>query len=113
MTTKDLSEEGKWLLELMSFRAANSVFNITDENNSFSFSIPGCWRILNFFDKLRERVFDKLENLLKLRSQNDFQLHIEEVLKKGVKIKLKSKQFSVSDFDTSKKETLQELKRGN
>ena len=39
----NLSEEGKWLLGATSFEATNSVFNITNENNSFSITIPGHW----------------------------------------------------------------------
>ena len=38
---KRLSEEGKWLLAVVSFEANNFVFNKTDENNSFSITIPG------------------------------------------------------------------------
>ena len=37
----NLIEEGKWLLAVTSFECTNSVFNITDENNSFSIIIPG------------------------------------------------------------------------
>ena len=36
----NLVEEGKWLLAVTSLEAPNSVFNITDENNSFSIAIP-------------------------------------------------------------------------
>ena len=39
----NLVEEGQWLLAVTSFEAMNSVFNITDENNSFSISTPGHW----------------------------------------------------------------------
>ena len=39
----NLVEEGKWLLALSSFECINSVFNITDEINSFSIIIPGHW----------------------------------------------------------------------
>ena len=38
---KSLSEEGKWLLAATIFETTNSVFNVTDENNSFSITIPG------------------------------------------------------------------------
>ena len=38
---KKLSEQDKCLLSVSSFEATHSVFNITDENNSFSISIPG------------------------------------------------------------------------
>ena len=36
--SKNLVEKGKWLLEVTSFECTNSVFNITNENNSFSIS---------------------------------------------------------------------------
>ena len=36
-----LVEEGKWLLGVSSLECTNSVFNITNENNSFSTIIPG------------------------------------------------------------------------
>ena len=39
-----LVEEGKWLLGVTSFECTNSVFNITNENNSFSITIPGHWQ---------------------------------------------------------------------
>ena len=39
-----LVEEGKWLLAVSSFECTNSVFNITNENNSFSITIPGHWK---------------------------------------------------------------------
>ena len=39
--TINLVEEGKWLLAVSSFESANYVFIITDENNSFSITIPG------------------------------------------------------------------------
>ena len=38
-----LIEEDKWLLAVSSFECTNSVFNITNENNSFSIIIPGHW----------------------------------------------------------------------
>ena len=37
----NLVEEGKWLLAVSSFECKNSVFNITNENKSFSIIIPG------------------------------------------------------------------------
>ena len=39
----NLVEEGKCLLAVSSFECTNSVFNITNENNSFSITIPGHW----------------------------------------------------------------------
>ena len=40
---KNLSEEGKWLLAVTSSEATNSVFNITNENYSFSISTSSYW----------------------------------------------------------------------
>ena len=37
----DLFEEDNWVLAVSSFECTNSVFNITNENNSFSIIIPG------------------------------------------------------------------------
>ena len=53
-------EESKWLKTKTFFEATSSVFNITDENNSFSISTPGHW---NSDD---EEVFNKLNKLLNL-----------------------------------------------
>ena len=39
----NLLDEVKWLLGVTSFECTNSVFNKTDENNSFSITIPGHW----------------------------------------------------------------------
>ena len=39
-TPINLFEKEKWLKAVTSFEATNSVFNITDKNNSFSFTTP-------------------------------------------------------------------------
>ena len=39
----NFTEEGKWVIAVISFEATNSVFNITDENNSFSILTPSHW----------------------------------------------------------------------
>ena len=39
----NLVEEGKWLLAVSSFERTFSVFNLTNENNSISITIPGHW----------------------------------------------------------------------
>ena len=52
---KNFVEEGNWLLGVTSFEATNSVFNITNENNSFSITIPGEWD-----SKSVEQIFDEL-----------------------------------------------------
>ena len=56
-----------------------TVLNITDENNSFSFSTPGYW-----FSRCGAVTIHKLQKLLELRSQNDIKLHVEEVRKRSI-----------------------------
>ena len=68
----NLNGKGKWLLGVSLFDCINSVFNITNENDSFSVTIPGHWQF-----KCSEK------NLLK-----SFELHVKEVRKRGNKIKI-------------------------
>ena len=76
----NLVEEDKWLLAVSSFECTNSVFNITNENNSFSIIIPGHYQY-----KTDEGTINNLNNLLELKS---LELHVEEVKKRGNKIKI-------------------------
>ena len=74
-----LSEEDKWIVAVTFFECTNSVFDITNEINSFSFSMPSYWRTpKNFTDG----IIDRVKNLLKLKSENDIKLHGQEVRKK-------------------------------
>ena len=73
----NLLEEGKWLLGVTAFEATNPVFNISNENNCFSFTIPDHWET-----ESAEETIDELNNFLELRSQNDNELHNEQVRKK-------------------------------
>ena len=98
----NLVEEGKWLLAVSSFECTNSVFNVTDDNNSFSIIIPG-----HYQNKTDEKTIDNLNKLLELKS---LELHVEEVKKRGNKIKIADKEYKLSDFDNQKYEILQELK---
>ena len=98
----NLVEEGKWLLAVSSFECTNSVFNITNENNSFSIIIPG-----HYQNEPDEKTIDNLNNLLELKS---LELHVEEVKKRGDKIKIGDHEYKLSDFDNQKYEILQELK---
>ena len=98
----NLIEEDKWLLAVSSFECTNSVFNITDENNSFSIFIPG-----HYQNKSDEKTIDNLNKLLELKS---LELHVEEVKKRGKKIKIADKEYKLSDFDTQKNEIIEELK---
>ena len=98
----NLVEEGKWLLAVSSFDWTNSVFNITNENNSFSIIIPG-----HYEDKFAEKTINDLNNLLELKP---LELHVEEVKKRGNKIKIADKEYKLSDFDNQKYEIIEELK---
>ena len=98
----NLVEEGKWLLTVSSFGCKNSVFNITDENNSFSVNIPGHWN-----SKSAEKTIDELNELLDLKS---LELHVKEIRKRGHKLKIGDMEYKLSDFDTQKNEILEELK---
>ena len=88
-------KNGKWLLGVSSFECTKSVFNITNENNSFSIIIPGHYRT-----ELAEKTIDDLNKLLELKS---LELHVEEVRKRGNKTKLGDNEHKLSDFDTQKK----------
>ena len=100
----NLIEEGKWLLGVTSFECTNSVFSITDENNSFSITIPG-----HCISKSAEKTIDELNKLLELRS---FELHVNEVIKRGKQIKREDDEYKLSDFDTQKREILEKIKKG-
>ena len=98
----NLVEEGKWLIAVSSLECTNSVFNVTDDNNSFSIIIPG-----HYQNKTDEKTINDLNKLLELKS---LELHVEEVRKRGNKIKIADKEYKLSDFDNQKYEILQELK---
>ena len=89
----NLVEEGKQLLAVSSFECTNSVFNITNENNSFSIIIPG-----HYQTEFAEKTIDNLNKLLELKS---FELQVE-VRKRGNKIKIGDNEYQLSDFDTQK-----------
>ena len=62
---------------MSSFECTNSVFNITNENNSLSIIIP-----VHYQNKSDEKTIDDLNKLLELKS---FELHVKEVQKKVAK----------------------------
>ena len=72
----NIVEGGKWLLGASSFEFTNSVFNITNENNSFSIIIPG-----HYQNKSDEKTIDARNKLSELKS---LELHVE-VRKRGSK----------------------------
>ena len=90
----NLVEDGKWLLAESSLECTNSVFNITNKNNSFSIIIPGHYKT-----EFAEKVIYDLNKLYELKS---LKLHVEEVRKRGNIIKIEDKEYKLSDFDTQK-----------
>ena len=98
----NLIEEGKWLLAVSSFECTNSVFNITNENNSFSIIVPGHWE-----NELSEKTIDELNRLLELRSENGIELHVEQVRKKGL---ILINDYSLTSLGMFKDEILEDLK---
>ena len=98
----NLVEEGKWLLGVSSFECTNSVFNITNENNSFSIIVPGHYKT-----ESAGKTIDKLNKLLELRSQNGIELHVEQVRKKGL---ILINDYSLSSLGMFKDEQLEALK---
>ena len=100
-----LVEEGKWLLAVSSFECTNSVFNITNENISFSIIIPGHWET-----KSAQKNIDELNKLIELDS---VQLHVKEVEKRGYQIINGDKEYKLTEFFTFKQEKLEELKKLN
>ena len=97
----NLVEEGKWLLGLSSLECTNSVFNITNENISFSIIIP-----CHYQTEFAEKMINDLNKLLELKS---LELHAED-RKRGNRVKVGDKKYRVSDFDNKKNEILEELK---
>ena len=90
------------LLAVSLFECTNSVFNITNENNSFSIIIPG-----HYETESAQKTIDELNNLLELRSQNGIELHVEQVRKKGL---ILINDSSLSSLGMCKDEILEELK---
>ena len=99
----NLFEEDKWLLAVSSFECTNSVFNITNENNSFSIIIQG-----HYETEFAEQIIDDLNKLLELKS---LELHVEEVRKRGNTIKIGDKGYKLPDLDYQKYEIIEELKK--
>ena len=97
----NLEEESKWLMAVSLFDCTNSVFNIANENNSFSTIKPG-----HYETEFAEKTIDDPNILLELKP---LELHEEEVKKRGNKLKLDN-EYKLSDFDAQKNEILQELK---
>ena len=103
----NLPERGKRLLGVISFECTNSVFNITNDNNSFSISVPGHWNCEG-----NEEIINKLNNLLELNFENGIELHVEEVRRRRNQTKIGDNEYlELSDLDNRKYSNIKELKR--
>ena len=102
----NLVEEGKWFLGVTLFDFTNSVFNITNENNSLSIIIPG-----HYQNKSDQINIERLNTLLERRSENGIELHVEEVKYRGYLISLGGEQYKISDLGNQKEEILEKLKK--
>ena len=98
----NLFEEGKWSLAVSSFECINSVFNITNENKSFSIIVPG-----HYETESAEKTINELNKLLELRSQNGIELHVEQVRKNGL---ILINDYSLSSLGMFIDEILEDLK---
>ena len=97
----NLVEGANWSLGVTSFETTNSVFNITNENNSFPNTTPGHWNT-----ESAEKTNDEPNKLLELRSQNENDLHVEQVRKQGLILIIN---YSSSSLGTLNGEILEEL----
>ena len=59
------AEEGKWFIVVTSFEATTAISGITDENNSFSITIPSHWTLKDSGEIITE-INELLELYLKL-----------------------------------------------
>ena len=73
----NLVEEDKWLIAVSSLECKFSVFNITNENNSFSINIQG-----HYETQSAEKTIDELNTLLELKP---LELHVKPAEKKELK----------------------------
>ena len=89
---------------MANFAASNSVFNVSLKTNSFSFTTPELWTLEG-----GEEIFNQLNELLELRSQNDFGLHVEKIEKRGTRIKIENSGYKSRGSNHFKSPILAEL----
>ena len=98
-----LVEEGKWLLGVTSFECIIFVFKITNENKCFSITT-----LCNWNSESTEKTNNELKSSIGLRSENDIELHVEQVGRKRIFLK---EYYSVSSLGTFKNEICEVLKK--
>ena len=85
-------------MAVTSFKATNSVFNITEQNNRISYSTPPS----DWSPKSSEEILNRLLELLELRSQVDIELHVKKVEKRGTRIETEKSGYNLAAFDQFK-----------
>ena len=73
----NLFQKSNWLLAVNSFETTEFSINISKKNNGFSITIQG-----HSNSESTENSINELNNLSELRSQNDIEVHVEQVRKK-------------------------------
>ena len=91
---------------MTSFEATNSVFNITNQNKSFLISTTA-----HRNSKDGEELINRLKFLLELRSENDIELHVREVVKRCTRKEIENTGCNLANFGHFKSEVLVETKR--
>ena len=96
----------KWLLTVTSFEATNSIFDKTNENNSFLISKPGHWN-----SEDGEEFINKLKKFLELRSENDIEPHKKQVEKRSTRKEMENSGCILAGFDHINSDMPAELQR--
>ena len=67
------------------------------------------YQVIETLNRLKKTITE-LNKLLELKSQNDIELHVQEVRKRVNQIKNEYKKYKLSDFDTFKNKVLEKLR---
>ena len=86
---KNLFERNEWLLGVTSFEVTNSVFKITNENNTSSITLPGRWSSRGGLETINE-----LRDLLSLRAQMILNCMYKNLGKEEIKQKRETKNIN-------------------
>ena len=89
--TINLFEAGNCLLAVTSFEAKKSLFNITNENKSFSNTTPGHWN-----SEDGEKLINRLKKFLQLRPENDIEIHVKEVERSSTRKEIEKSGYNLA-----------------
>ena len=87
------------------FEATNSVFDVADQNKSFSITTPGDWCCRGDAETINEP-----QKLLEMRHKNDNELLVQKARKGGNQREIGDSECKSSDQDTRENEVLKDLK---